>query len=98
MATSIYPSLRNEAIFNIVADVSQSADAWCKSSRFVSGYTNECSREAEKDSLNEEQGIVSDSQEVKFSMTPSPKLRSSRKLLGLLTQNRSHLFLSSYPL
>lgn len=69
------------------------------SSSLSTGFPNECIREAEKDSLNEEQGVISDSQEGgKFSMTPSPKLRSSKKLLGLLTQNRSHLFLSSYPL
>lgn len=65
------------------------------------GYSNECVQETEKDSLNEEVGVISDhqdNQEGKLSMTPSPKLQSSRKLLGLLTQNRSHLFLSSYPL
>jgi hypothetical protein len=64
---------------------------------FSKGFSNV--RDTDKDSLNEEQDVISDNQEgVKFSMTPSPKLRSSKKLLGLLTQNRSHLFLSSYPL
>lgn len=66
--------------------------------KYFQGYTNECARETEKDSLNEEPGALSDNQGGKLSMTPSPKLQSSRKLLGLLTQNRSHLFLSSYPL
>lgn len=62
------------------------------------GFSNERIREAEKDSLNDEQGVISDSQDGgKFSMTSSPK-RSSKRLLGLLTQNRSHIFLSSYPL
>ncbi|XKL64915.1 hypothetical protein PGB90_005001 [Kerria lacca] len=96
---------RNRIITNCIRRYEKCSVAECyafKHTRARSGessqpYSNECLRDTEKDSLNEERGVISDNVERQFSMTGSPKLRSSKKLLGLLTQNRSHLFLSNYP-